>query len=112
MYLCDKLGITDKLLSYPHQLSAGQLQRMQVARAFSNAPKLLLLDEAFSHIHPQYRDDLGMWVREEARKRDCGLISVTHDHESLSLDDRTFVLSHDDEKKEEGISLRVEGSWR
>src|SRR3954468_19192201 len=47
-YYIDKVGLTQFQRAYPHQLSGGMKQRVSVARAFANAPEILLMDEPFA----------------------------------------------------------------
>jgi len=48
-----KVGLADKLYSYPHQLSGGQQQRVAIARALAMGPDLLLFDEPTSALDPE-----------------------------------------------------------
>ena len=51
MELLDKVGLKDRATHYPTQLSGGEQQRVSIARAFANAPKILFADEPLSLIH-------------------------------------------------------------
>ena len=51
--LLELVGLSDKVNSYPSQLSGGQMQRVGIARALANNPKVLLCDEATSALDPQ-----------------------------------------------------------
>ena len=64
---------------YPHQLSGGEQQRVSLARALANSPKLLLLDEPFSSLDKSHRDELVKDVRSILKKQSVTSILVTHD---------------------------------
>jgi polar amino acid transport system ATP-binding protein len=51
--LLDKVGVGEKLASYPDQLSGGQQQRVAIARALAMQPKVMLFDEATSALDPE-----------------------------------------------------------
>ncbi|MDQ0393629.1 amino acid ABC transporter ATP-binding protein [Labrys monachus] len=51
--LLKRVGLEDKLASYPHQLSGGQQQRVAIARALAMKPKLMLFDEPTSALDPE-----------------------------------------------------------
>ncbi|NAW50291.1 ATP-binding cassette domain-containing protein [Elizabethkingia argentiflava] len=91
--LLDIVGLTDYLYEYPKNLSGGQQQRVAIAQALSQLPKLLLLDEPFSHLDllrkQQIRDKLFNYVRTQ----NISLIISTHDvNEVLAWSDEVVVL--------------------
>jgi polar amino acid transport system ATP-binding protein len=51
--LLDRVGLADKVDSYPAQLSGGQQQRVAIARALAMEPKLMLFDEPTSALDPE-----------------------------------------------------------
>ena len=80
--------------AYPHQLSGGMKQRTSVARAFSNDPEILLMDEPFAALDEQNKallqeELLRIWS--ETRKT---VVFITHSiDEALVLGDRIVVMS-------------------
>ena len=56
--LLERVGLADKLESYPSQLSGGQQQRVAIARALAMAPKLMLFDEPTSALDPELVGDV------------------------------------------------------
>jgi len=79
-------GIENK---YPHQLSGGEQQRVSLARALANSPKLLLLDEPFSSLDKSHRDELVKDVRSILKNQLVTSILVTHDEaEAMAFADK------------------------
>ena len=66
---------------YPHELSGGQQQRVALARALAPRPKLLLMDEPFSNLDLELRDNLGQEVRDLLKEIGTTCIMVTHDQQ-------------------------------
>jgi iron(III) transport system ATP-binding protein len=77
----------------PEELSGGQVQRVALARALAPKPKLVLLDEPFSALDAELRQELREGVRQVLRAEGATALMVTHDQEeALSLADRVAVL--------------------
>ncbi len=76
-----------------HELSGGQQQRVALARALAAEPKVLLLDEPFSALDENLRDDMRNLVKSIHDSMGITTVMVTHDqHEALSLSDRIAVM--------------------
>lgn len=92
--LLERLGLGDHLRDYPHALSEGLKQRVNLARALLVEPDLLLLDEPFAALDARTRrrlqdDLLALWER-----RGCAILLVSHTiEEVVYLADRVVVLS-------------------
>ena len=77
----------------PAELSGGQQQRVALARVLAAKPKLLLLDEPFSALDENLREDMRNLVLELHREFGMTTILVTHDRqEALSMSDRVVVM--------------------
>ncbi len=76
-------------------LSGGQQQRIALARALANEPKLLLLDEPFSHIDHFRKNNLRRKLFSYLKEKNITCIVATHDStDALSFADRTLVLKN------------------
>lgn len=79
---------------FPHELSGGQSQRVALARALAPSPALLLMDEPFSNLDLQLRDQLGVEVRDIIKQTNTTCVLVTHDQfDAFALGDYVGVLS-------------------
>jgi polar amino acid transport system ATP-binding protein len=76
--LLDRVGLADKIDSYPNQLSGGQQQRVAIARALAMDPKLMLFDEPTSALDPELVGDVLDVMRDLAREG-MTMIVVTHE---------------------------------
>ena len=81
---------------YPDQLSGGMQQRVAIAQALVNRPRILLLDEAFSALDPGTRRDMQVLIRHLWRGTGVTLVFVTHNtQEALQLGTRVIVLARE-----------------
>ena len=91
--LLDLIGLPGSGAKYPHQLSGGQQQRIALARAMAPRPDILLLDEPFSSMDVELREQLAREVRELLKRDGVTAILVTHDQfEAFAMADQIAVL--------------------
>jgi polar amino acid transport system ATP-binding protein len=76
--LLERVGLADKLGTYPVQLSGGQQQRVAIARALAMEPKLMLFDEPTSALDPELVDEVLQAIQHLAREG-MTMIVVTHE---------------------------------
>ena len=87
------VGLRNVAASYPHELSGGQQQRVALARALAPRPELLLLDEPFSNLDVDLREQLSLEVRSILRAHGATAILVTHhQHEAFAMADVIGVM--------------------
>jgi len=77
--LLDKVGLTDRGHHYPAQLSGGEQQRVSLARAFSNQPKILFADEPTGNLDAETSEKVVKLMFDLNREAGTTLVLVTHD---------------------------------
>jgi ABC-type lipoprotein export system ATPase subunit len=82
--LLQRVGLGDKLGHYPRQLSTGQQQRVAVARALANQPKLVLADEPTGNLDRRNAREALHLIREVCREFGAALLLVSHDEAVLA----------------------------
>lgn len=92
MELLDRVGLADRHDHYPTQLSGGEQQRISIARAFSNDPKILFADEPTGNLDEETSEKVENLLFELNRENGTTLIMVTHDLELASKTDRILKL--------------------
>lgn len=87
-----QLGLAAKQNSYPWQLSAGQQQRVGLARALASSPRLLLADEPTGNLDPASADAALRLFDDARREQDVSIVLVTHDHSIAQRCDRVYRI--------------------
>jgi ABC-type lipoprotein export system ATPase subunit len=79
-----RVGLGHRLSHFPNQLSTGQQQRVAVARALANRPKLVLADEPTGNLDRKHAREALALIREVCREQGAALLFVSHDEEGLA----------------------------
>ena len=82
--LLRRVGLEDHRHHRPRQLSSGQQQRVAVARALANRPKLVLADEPTGNLDQRNATEVIGLIRETCREAGAALLLVSHDPEVLA----------------------------
>ena len=75
----ERVGLGHRLDHFPGQLSTGQQQRVAVARALANRPKLVLADEPTGNLDRKHAGESLALIREVCREHGAALLLVSHD---------------------------------
>lgn len=88
--LLDLEALRDK---YPHRLSGGEQQRVALARAMAPRPQMLLLDEPFSNLDAELREQFAWQLRQVLRQEGITTLMVSHNQlEAFAMADRVGVI--------------------
>lgn len=90
--LLDKVGLADRGHHYPAQLSGGEQQRVSLARAFSNQPKILFADEPTGNLDAETSEKVIKLIFDLNREAGTTLIMVTHDLELAAKTQRIIRI--------------------
>ena len=77
--MLERVGLGHRLDHFPAQLSTGQQQRVAVARALANRPKLVLADEPTGNLDRKHAGEALTLIREVCREHGAALLLVSHD---------------------------------
>lgn len=91
--LLERVGLTDKLNVYPRQLSAGQQQRVVIARSLINDPEVLLADEPTSNLDERTEAEIVDLFRDLHRSLGLTIVLVTHTRQIVSNGMRTIEMA-------------------
>ncbi|MCK5829494.1 MAG: cell division ATP-binding protein FtsE [Methylococcales bacterium] len=90
----DKVGLSGKEKKFPLALSGGEQQRVGIARAFVNKPKLILADEPTGNLDPELSKEI-MGVFEQFQKVGVSVLIASHDENLVSkIGHRVLTLDH------------------
>lgn len=90
--LLDYLGLSHRLSHKPNQLSGGEKQRVAVARALINKPKLILADEPSGSLDSKNKEELNKLLLSLKNEFKLTLLVVTHDTSIADISDRTITM--------------------
>ncbi|MGD0645867.1 MAG: ABC transporter ATP-binding protein [Candidatus Bathyarchaeia archaeon] len=86
--LLTQVGLGERLNFYPADLSGGEKQRVSIARAIANDPKIILADEPTGNLDSKTGQKIGSLLKELAKNSKKSIIIVTHDNRIENLADR------------------------
>jgi cell division transport system ATP-binding protein len=75
----DKVGLRSKGFKMPFEMSGGEQQRVDIARALLNSPKLILADEPTGNLDPETSDEIMQLLMHIARDYGTTVLMATHD---------------------------------
>lgn len=76
----EKVGLKSKGFKYPFELSGGEQQRIDIARALLNSPKLILADEPTGNLDPETSDEIMNLLFHISRDFGAAIVMATHDY--------------------------------
>jgi len=92
--LLAQVGLASHGTKYPHELSGGMQQRLQIARCLAQEPAVLLMDEPFGALDAMTRQTLQDEIATLAQRAGTTVLFITHDlEEAIYLGDRVLALA-------------------
>ena len=91
--LLQKVGLAEKLTAFPRQLSAGQQQRVVIARALMNQPEVLLADEPTSNLDEKTELEIMELFRDLHLSLGITVVMVTHTRQLVSYGTRAVEMA-------------------
>ena len=76
----DKVGLKSKGFKMPYEMSGGEQQRVDIARALLNSPKLILADEPTGNLDPETSDEIMQLLFHICRDYGTAILMATHDY--------------------------------
>lgn len=99
--LLDQIELSAAAKALPHELSAGEAQRVAMARAVAHRPKILLADEPTANLDTETGRHIVVLMRELGKKSGCTVIMATHDRDITSTADTVIRLKDGSISEEE-----------
>jgi cell division transport system ATP-binding protein len=75
-----KVGLKTKGFKYPYELSGGEQQRVDIARALLNSPRLILADEPTGNLDPETTDEIMNLLFQISKELGTAIVMATHDY--------------------------------
>ena len=102
-YLLERVGLTHRSHHKPTAMSVGEQQRVAVARALANRPRLLLADEPTANVDPANQQRIIDLIRETCQEENIALLMVTHAAEVASQFQRADRLTEINRVADNGV---------
>jgi len=94
------LYLDEVKLKYPHEISAGEAQRVSLARSLMSKPDVLLLDEPFSNIDQNLKEELQKEIKKIINEANISTIIVTHDsYEAFYMGNKCGIILNESLKQ-------------
>lgn len=90
--LLEDIGLSHRLISYPHMLSGGEKQRVAIMRAWMNEPQLLLADEPTASLDAKRATEVVEMIKNQVKSKGTIGIMVTHDERLFEYADLMLYL--------------------
>ncbi len=90
--ILERLHLVQRLHAYPSQLSGGEQQRVSIARALVNSPKLVLADEPTGNLDSRAGHEVMMLLHNIAKEEGRSVVIVSHDQRIRDIADRTLWI--------------------
>jgi len=91
--LLEKTGIGNLALSYPRELSGGEMRRVAIARSLINKPSLLIADEPTNDLDPETTEEIMKLLR-SITEDGTAILVVTHELDTLSYGNKTYTMNN------------------
>lgn len=89
------VGLEDTRAKMPHELSGGEQQRVSIARALLNDPKLILADEPTGNLDPETSEEIMRLLIAVSKEKNAAIIMATHDMHIVKLfPNRTLLVEN------------------
>jgi cell division transport system ATP-binding protein len=104
----EQVGLKDKVRSFPHQLSGGEQQRLCIARAIANDPKLLICDEPTGNLDPETSKEIMNVIDNINKTTGTTVVMATHDKDIVNRMKKRVVTIENGVK----VSDKERGSYK
>ena len=94
MAVMKKVGLADRALNFPAQLSGGEQQRVAIARALAKNPKLLLCDEPTGALDYETGKAILKLLQDTCRKSGMTVVIITHNSALTAMADRVVKIKN------------------
>lgn len=88
----EQVGLKDKTRSFPHQLSGGEQQRVCIARAIVNKPRLLICDEPTGNLDPETSKEIMEVISNINKELETTVVMATHDKDIVNRMKKRVVV--------------------
>ena len=92
--MLSSVGLADRGVSKPSELSGGELQRVAIARALVHRPRLVLADEPTGNLDPDNAAQVLRLLRDSVKQANVAGVLVTHSPMAAATADRIYMLRH------------------